>query len=160
MKSTILQLSHDLLQQEHQVRLRIQGYSMYPYLKTHDLLYISGVSINEIQQGDVVVFSRGNRWIAHRCLERGIKDGMPYIRSKGDTCLSRDEYITKSNYIGIGLKRKRRTEEAVLCRKDRYSRFIVRGHPFVHVGLHYFIRICRAVEKISVFLRIRSASAK
>ena len=55
-----------LLQDGQPVRMRMGGYSMFPLMLPGDVGVISKVPLEDIRRGEVVVFDRGDKWIAHR----------------------------------------------------------------------------------------------
>ena len=73
---------------------------MFPFLRKGDLLTVGPVPMDEIKRGDVVVFEREEKWIAHRVIKiRNSKEGLEFLL-RGDTCIAFDPVVDKENFIG------------------------------------------------------------
>ncbi len=94
------EIGKDLLNSDQQVRLKVGGYSMYPFLRKDDVITIDKGNINEIKIGDIVVFKNENRWIAHRLIKKCTKNNKKYLLTKGDTCWHTDLLFSENNFIG------------------------------------------------------------
>lgn len=77
----------------------LTGFSMYPTIKSGESIYYTDASLDELQLGDIVVFTdfiSGER-VCHRIVE--IKDGK--AKSKGDNNRFRDRgFISNKNLVG------------------------------------------------------------
>ena len=64
----LLDLAEILIDNDHQLQLRMQGFSMYPTLRPGDKGLVRKCSINEIQTGDIIVVKKQHKLIAHRLI--------------------------------------------------------------------------------------------
>jgi len=98
------ELSHKLrkeaISKGHSVQTVASGYSMFPFLRKGDILTIEPVPMEMIKLGDIVVFERGEKWIAHRVIKiRNSKEGFEFLL-RGDTNLRFDSVVNSENYAG------------------------------------------------------------
>ena len=95
-----LDFSLQLIEAKGKIYLRLSGFSMFPFLKEGDVALIKKVEINTLNIGDVIVFRKDQKMIAHRLVEIK-KNGEHYsITTKGDTTKKNDPVFTEQNYIG------------------------------------------------------------
>ena len=66
-------LASEVLRASGTLRLTAPGHSMLPTLWPGDLLTVEARSIDQVQAGDVVLFTRENRFFVHRVLRKDIK---------------------------------------------------------------------------------------
>ena len=99
------ELTHSLRKEAilngHSVKTIASGTSMFPFLRKGDLLTIEPLSMDKIKHGDVVVFERDEKWIAHRVIKIHSNDGLTEFTTRGDARVSNDPPVRKENYIGI-----------------------------------------------------------
>src|SRR5207237_3650565 len=63
-------LAAEVLQSIGELRFRASGISMLPALWPGDCLTIRAHSIEEVQQGDIVLYARGGRFFIHRIMRK------------------------------------------------------------------------------------------
>jgi hypothetical protein len=82
------------------LRLQVTGLSMIPSVWPGDLVLIRQKEIGQIVPGDIVLFARGGRLIAHRVVcEAGDHETMRLI-TRGDSLLKEDSAITRVELLG------------------------------------------------------------
>ena len=97
---TSSELGLDLLNSKNEITLRLNGYSMFPFLKAGDIGTIKKRSIESLKIGDVIVFKSENSWIAHRLIRKELlKDGY-ILLAKGDAQKRADKPLSTDDYIG------------------------------------------------------------
>jgi len=96
----LYELTDELLNSNQRVRLKVGGYSMFPMLREGDEIIVSKCNINEIMPGDVVVFKRNTKWIAHRLLKKTTGNNSTILITKGDSCKLNDEPFNENNLCG------------------------------------------------------------
>lgn len=109
LKERLLDTALELFQQSHQwTWLPFVGTSMSPYIKEGDMLLVQHAP-RPIRLGDVVVFKRAGRFIAHRVVfmkkqchcERGEANANKRVyRTKGDNLCSFDALVPQSSVLG------------------------------------------------------------
>jgi len=141
MKTSILSISRELLNDNYTVRLKTKGYSMYPMLKPNDIIYIEKPPFQELKPSSIVVFKREDRWVAHRLFFSIHKNGQLILKTKGDSCINFDEDVTEDKYIGRVVFRKRGNQIKSLSDENGYNPIIF--HPYLHYILHIMAKIVR-----------------
>jgi len=74
------ELATQVLQSSGELRLRVTGTSMLPAIWPGDILLISSRNIAEARPGDVVLFGREGRLVAHRVVE--VRSPLSEVRSR------------------------------------------------------------------------------
>lgn len=85
-----------LLDKGELVKIRLSGYSMYPYLKPDYYGIVKKVDFDEIIIGDVIAFSENGKYILHRV----IKKGKDFLICKGDSRMNFDAKVKIEDIIG------------------------------------------------------------
>lgn len=90
-----------LLNEGTVVRLKLSGNSMYPFLREGDLSQIERVDPLTLKRGQVVVFSSGDHWIAHRLISIAQQPkGLTFL-AQGDSHPKADPPFLVSDYLGV-----------------------------------------------------------
>lgn len=103
--------TEQLLGNKRQVRIKVGGYSMYPYLRNEDIITVERCSFSELKKGDIIVFKSNNKWIAHRLLKKSSGGNNNTLTARGDTCAKKDPPITENNYIGKVISYSRKSKK-------------------------------------------------
>ena len=74
----------------------ITSQSMWPVLKRGDLVFVRKVALDDLKQGDVVVYRTEQSFIIHRV----IKKGKGTITTKGDASVEADQPIEFGSIVG------------------------------------------------------------
>jgi signal peptidase I len=99
------ELAGDILSASGNLRLKVTGWSMLPVLWPGDTLVIEPVSREEISAGDIVLFSRGHRFVAHRVVSKHNATKGPEVQTQGDAMplpdspVSGDELMGKVSFV-------------------------------------------------------------
>lgn len=92
-------LATQVLQSSGELRLRVTGTSMLPAIWPGDILLISGRNIEEARPGDVVLFGRQGRLVAHRVVE--VRSPLSEVRSrKSEALIPAREFVTRGDSMG------------------------------------------------------------
>ena len=59
----------DFLDQGKELKIRLGGRSMYPFLRNGDIGLVKKICISNLKIGDVIVFKTSEKLIAHRLLK-------------------------------------------------------------------------------------------
>ena len=96
----LLTIGKGLLAEGKEIKMRMGGHSMFPFLLPGDVASIISKPISNLCVGDVVVFDRGDRWVAHRLIRMEDTDeGVRYI-TQGDSCLRMDIPFGNEHLMG------------------------------------------------------------
>ena len=90
------ELVAELLRSQGKLRLRATGRSMLPTIWPGDTLVIERLAEDEVAVGEVVLFARNGRFVAHRVAET--MDGV--VHTQGDSASRPDAPLVASDLIG------------------------------------------------------------
>jgi signal peptidase I len=143
------ELASEVLLSSGKLRLRVTGWSMLPSVWPGDTLLVERIGAEEAREGDIVLFGRGRRLIAHRVaakaggsgsatITRG--DGMPHPDSPVSDAdlLGKVSFIVRNGRFIRPSKSLKRPEHAVAAfvRRSRSAARII-------VGVHNFRKLSR-----------------
>lgn len=74
---------------------------MFPMLLPGDVATIDPLSIVALRPGDIVVFDRGDKWVAHRLTVIDNPEGKVLLVTQGDSCTSPDASFGQNEYRGV-----------------------------------------------------------
>jgi signal peptidase I len=80
--------------------LKVSGNSMLPWIRPGDVLFVQGADIRCVSPGQVVLFARGKRLIAHRVIGRRRVAGQVFLETKGDATWDADAPISETELLG------------------------------------------------------------
>jgi signal peptidase I len=97
------ELAEELLRSSGTVRLRVTGRSMLPSIWPGDTLLLEAAACDDISTGDVVVFSHGRQFVAHRVVSAGgTAHGatiQSHIQTQGDALDQADVPLSKNDLL-------------------------------------------------------------
>jgi hypothetical protein len=140
------------------LRLEVTGLSMLPSLWPGDTLFLERREMGEIAAGDIVLFARRDKLVAHRVLHKTIVGDETYAITRGDGLLSTDDPVSPAELLGT-VRYVSRAGEYVSPNADsgflarvasemvRRSGWIARLLAFVHMvhgGAGRRKRLCRS----------------
>ena len=93
-------LAEEVLRSFGNLRLRVTGLSMIPSVWPGDLLLIRRQEISQIFPGDIVLFARDGRFIAHRVMVRTDDHETTRLITRGDALPAEDPAMTAAELLG------------------------------------------------------------
>ena len=93
-------LAAEVLRRFGSVRLHITGASMLPVLWPGDVVSVSGRDTMQTQPGEVVVFQRDGRLVAHRVVGRTTRQGRLHWITRGDSAERDDAPVSHDDLLG------------------------------------------------------------
>jgi hypothetical protein len=90
----------DVLHQFGQVRLRAHGVSMFPSIRSGDVLSVARCLPGELELGDVILARDGNRLFAHRVTSTHAAGDGAWIATRGDSHWRRDPLLRAADVLG------------------------------------------------------------
>jgi hypothetical protein len=135
-------LAAEVLRNTGKLRLVARGHSMLPTLWPGDLLNIEATSVEWVRAGDLVLFSREDRFFVHRILGRN-ESTRPSLVTRGDSMPQADAPVFAEELLGRvvsfqrhrarscgvpGCSRWRRCLGLVLAYSDRLRSVALRIH--------------------------------
>ena len=82
------------------VRLRVSGTSMAPAIRPGDLLSVEAAKLEQVSPGEIVVFAREGRLIAHRLVAKTETTGERYLVTRGDRTRRNDFLVSSAELVG------------------------------------------------------------
>ena len=146
------ELGRKLLVDGHQVRFRLGGSSMFPYLMEGDIAITVRVPIEQLALGQVIVFEQNGRWIAHRLMALDRTPEGSWMVAQGDSIVRPDKPIAEHDYVGIivGFVRNGRSVEVADSRHRLYGRLFVKLRPVPQALTRSFLKIYDRLKKKKV----------
>ncbi|MCQ2235507.1 MAG: S24/S26 family peptidase [Bacteroidales bacterium] len=113
------------------------GVSMFPTIWPNSELRAEYVPLDKIKRGDIIIFQRGERLVAHRV----VVVGSDYVYTQGDSCLSKDEVVNAQNYMCriaeyVMWKRYTITEKSLFWKLQCWGYLNI---PGIHTANHYLV---------------------
>lgn len=94
------ELAAELLRSSGSLRLSVTGHSMLPTVWPGDRLVVERVSIDDISEGDIVMFSSGLRFVAHRVVAKRCASGGSSALTQGDSVSRPDSPVARQEIMG------------------------------------------------------------
>ena len=99
------ELAGEVLRSSGSLRLRATGWSMLPTVWPGDTLVIEQASSDQVCEGDIVLFSSGRRFVAHRVVAIGDDSGASRaptstVQTQGDALSRPDAALAASVLLG------------------------------------------------------------
>lgn len=83
-----------------QLRLRVSGTSMAPVIRPGDVLSVEAAGLEQLSAGEIVVFAREGRLIAHRLVARTERAGADFLVTRGDRTRRNDAPVSSAELLG------------------------------------------------------------
>src|SRR5215831_3911910 len=90
------ELAAEVLRSSGTLRLRVTGWSMLPTVWPGDMLIVERVESAEVMEGDIVLFVRHRRLIAHRV----VKNHSSTMVTRGDSMEAADSPVSENEFLG------------------------------------------------------------
>jgi len=99
-QTIVCRLIGDVLQLSGKVRVCVSGSSMLPSIRPGDILLVQRTELHEAAPGDVVLFAREDRLIAHRVISQDCNNGIPCLVTRGDSLDKNDPPVFANGLLG------------------------------------------------------------
>ena len=141
------ELGFTLLAEGKTIRIRADGYSMFPAIKAGYFIYIEPVT--DLSPGDVIAWKRETGFVVHRLVRVINEENQVYYITRGDSCANEDQVVNKEQIAGkvIDIEsisgKKKTIEKKKLSKFDYiYNRllvwFIIRFKKAGNIGRQIF----------------------
>jgi signal peptidase I len=94
------EVSADLLKRGHRVRFQACGQSMYPTIKDGEKVTVEPVCTSNIRLGDIVLYHRKGRVMAHRVVNRKRTSDGEILILRGDASMKGNEPVSSEKVLG------------------------------------------------------------
>ncbi|MFZ0412211.1 MAG: signal peptidase I [Candidatus Acidiferrales bacterium] len=114
--------------------VRVLGASMFPWIRSGDLVFVSRIDFDRVRRGQVILFERAGRLIAHRVLRTASGAA---ILTKGDSLDRADAPVRREEFLGrvTRLHRRRKHVDMESLAQELLGRCVARFSPVS--GLFY-----------------------
>jgi len=82
------------------IEIKMQGYSMFPTLKTGDTAHVEKCTTDKVKRGDILVFRHNSSFIAHRLINIQNENGKIHFLAKGDNNRHYDTLFAENELVG------------------------------------------------------------
>jgi len=106
-----LDITRLLLDARGIVTFRTAGNCMFPRIRPNDRITVAARRLEEISVGEIAVFRRDNRIIAHRVVEVGENDGVPYLVTRPDRASLNEMPLHAADVLGVVTRVQRRNRD-------------------------------------------------
>lgn len=93
------ELAGEVLRSYGSLHLRVTGHSMLPTVWPGDTLVIEPANNRDVSEGDIVMFSNGQRLVAHRLVAKA-RGSSDLIETQGDAVSSPDSPVVQDDLLG------------------------------------------------------------
>jgi Peptidase S24-like len=132
--TVLKEIGFSLLAEGKTIRVKAEGFSMYPSIKPDSVIYIEPYRQDqEPFPGEIVAWKREAGFVVHRLVRRFEKDNCRYIITRGDSSMAEDEPVLSDQIAGRVIRvenpeGKPAPEKQYLNKKPKYTfnRFLVR----------------------------------
>lgn len=94
------ELAGEVLRSSGTLRMRAIGRSMLPTVWPGDMLVFEPVRSNDVSEGDIVLFSNGRQFVAHRVVTKSNAPGGARVQTQGDAVARADSPVSASDLLG------------------------------------------------------------
>src|SRR5262245_60784436 len=99
-----IELFGDIILRFGRAKVRVTGSSMMPSIWPGDVLTVERRPVGQLQDGEIVVFTREGRLFAHRVIAHGDR----HLVTRGDTVPSSDAPVSEAELLGVVVLASRR----------------------------------------------------
>jgi signal peptidase I len=110
------ELASELLRSAGTLRLRITGTSMVPIVWPGDILTVRSRDAAKALPGDIILFHRAGKLVAHRVVERTVQQNEIQWVTRGDSVVDNDAPISGDELLGRVTDIERRSRRRTLHR--------------------------------------------
>jgi signal peptidase I len=103
---TILkEIGFRLLAEGTAIRVKAEGFSMYPYIRPGSVLYIEPVDLDSgLVTGDIIAWKRESGFVVHRLVRIYERENLKYFVTRGDSIMAEDEPVLFGQIAGRVVK--------------------------------------------------------
>ena len=104
------ELAEEALKKSNKLRFRALGSSMFPIIRSGDLVTIKPFETTNLVLGDIILFKNNDKFFLHRIIKKINSNNSLIFITKGDFLSSSDPYIDSEQVLGklITLERDKR----------------------------------------------------
>jgi signal peptidase I len=132
--NVLKEIGFSLLAEGKTIRVKAEGFSMYPYVKPGSVIFIEPYNKGAVPvPGEIIAWKRDSGFVVHRLVRCYIQKHQKYFVTRGDSIMVEDDPVLFDQIAGKVVKVEKPEGKAVpadsfLNKKPNYSlnRFLVR----------------------------------
>ena len=132
--SLLKEVGFSLLAEGRTIKVRADGFSMYPGIKPRSVIFIEPIQdFSDLSPGDIIAWKRDSGFVVHRLVRIFREEEETFVVTRGDSSLYEDDPVTADLIAGKVVKvedpRGRPVSmERILNKKPNYclNRFLLR----------------------------------
>jgi len=147
-RSLAREIGFSLLAEGKTIRIRAEGYSMYPLIRPGYVIYIEPFTEDENPvPGEIIAWKRDTGFVVHRLIRITRENGGIVFITRGDSCAYEDKPVTKDQVAG----KVKRTEKRS-GKQTRSGEELIRkpGYLYNRLLVWFIIRI-KKVKRVTRF---------
>jgi len=138
----IKEISFSLLTEGKSIKVRADGYSMYPAIKPGSIIYIDPISSDSSPgPGEIIAWKRESGFVLHRLVRIIKKDNKTVYFTRGDSCAREDQPITFDQIAGRIVRVENREGEIAKYNKSVSYKPNYYFNRLIVLGIHIFKKI-------------------
>ena len=99
--SALKEIGFTLLGEGRTLKIRAEGFSMYPSVKPGSLIYIEPVDQPSVlEPGEIIAWKRNSGFVVHRLVRKFEKENQTFFVTRGDCNLHDDSPVTEDAIAG------------------------------------------------------------
>ena len=103
--SLLKEVGFSLLAEGRTIKVRADGFSMYPGIKPRSVIFIEPLQdISELRPGDIIAWKRDSGFVVHRLVRIYSQEGEPFAVTRGDSSLYEDDPVSAGLIAGRVVK--------------------------------------------------------
>ena len=112
--SALKEVGFTLLGEGKTLKIRAEGFSMYPSIRPGSLIYIEPVDQpSGLEPGEIIAWKRDSGFVVHRLVRKIEKENQIYFVTRGDCNLHDDNPVSKNTIVGKVVKIESREGKSV-----------------------------------------------
>ena len=140
----------EILTKGTDIRVRVTGSSMTPFLKGGEIVTISKTDRSDLRMGDLILFKNDQGLpVLHRILRQWNRNNKCYYQAKGDGLIAPDKPIPEGCILGkVYLVEKRIAHKSVrtLAMNSAWWKGVNRVTALWHLSKTFFFMFCSAIK--------------
>jgi hypothetical protein len=149
----------DTLVRVGRVQLRAIGTSMWPTIRSGDVLEVQRCAANELRVGDIVLVKGLGGIRVHRLLRRGTEVDCLGIVTRGDSHWRADESVAESNVLGRVVRVSRTSTPTSTVSISTHCTRLQRARGLAESELHRTASVLRRLARFTL-LRVLTIVAR
>jgi len=143
------ELIADALCRRGAISLRVLGGSMWPWLRSGDVISVRREDPARIHPGDIVLFAREGRLFAHRVIRKAFCEGRAVLVTKGDALPRPDVPLSGDELLGrvVSFRRGRRR----VALDTTPGRALARAATLLTGSSRFFLPLARSFKRVLPF---------